>query len=246
MYESIQSIVEKGVRVGTRGIVNVLMSAVPESTASDRVHNQQMFKQNLRLRYNCIHDSNPNLTKCMVLGVYLSTDCVAAAHLVSLQDRRLVRLLGFSNIWDGRNGILVHKCIDIKYGSLEITLVPDFNTHTIQLRVLYDEVMTEELKPPIKRATAGISGRGNVTFGDLHLKYLLLPPMVFPFRRAFVRHAKSAYDMLDGNFKPHIVGLETAPSEEEWDQMLELCASHSPECGECEYFQSSSSDYYEE
>jgi hypothetical protein len=94
VYKSIQSIVEKGVRVGTRGIFNVLMSVVPESTASDRIHNQQMFKQNLRSRYNCIHHSNPDLTKCMVLGVYLSTDCMAAVHLVPLQDRRLIPLLG--------------------------------------------------------------------------------------------------------------------------------------------------------
>ena len=107
-----------------------------------------------------------------------------------------------------------------------LTFVPDFVTHSI-LRVLYDEVMAEELRPPIKRATAGIHGSGNVTFGDLHLKYLLLPPMVFPFRRAFVRHAKSAYGILGGNSKPHIVGDQTAPSEEEWEEMVEQCASNS-------------------
>ena len=121
----------------------------------------------------------------------------------------------------------MYKCINDKYGSLELTFVPDFVTHSIQLRVWYDEVMAEELRPPIKRATAGIHGSGNVTFVDLYLKYLLLPPMVFPFRRAFVRHAKSAYGILGGNSKPHIVGDQTAPSEEEWEEMLEQCASNS-------------------
>jgi hypothetical protein len=92
---------------------------VPESTHSDRIHNQEMFKQNLRTRYDCIQLSNPNVTKCMVLGMFLSTNLVAAAYLVSLKDREKVSFFGFSNIWDGRNGILVYKCINDKYGSLD-------------------------------------------------------------------------------------------------------------------------------
>lgn len=241
LTEKIKSVVTQGVREGTRGIITILTSAVPESTKSDRIHNQEAFKQNLRTRYDCINISNPDVTKCMVLGVYLSTHLVAAAHLLSLKDRATVSLFGFSNIWDGRNGILVYKCIDDKYGSLELTFVPNFDTHSIQLRVLYDGVMDEELRPPIKRVTAGISGTGNVTYRDLHLKYLLLPSLVFPFRRLLVRHAKSAYDLLRENSKPHIVGNQTAPTDEEWEVMLEQCSSYSA-CGDCPYFQKTTPD----
>ena len=158
---------------------------------------------------------------CMVLGLYLNTGAVSAAHLVSLSDRNIIPFLGFTNIWDERNGILVYSCIDKKYGSLEITFVPNFVTHNIELRIMYDDILDGELNPPIRRATAGITGTGNVTYRDLHLRPLRLPPLVFPFRRAFVRHAESAYRMLEGNSRPHTVGSLTAPTEEEWETMLE-------------------------
>ncbi len=75
----------------------------------------------------------------------------------------------------------MYECISDKYGSLELTFAPDFVTHSIQLRVLYVDVMAKELRPPI-----GIHGSGNVTFGDHHL----IGDLIYfcPFRRAFIRH----------------------------------------------------------
>jgi hypothetical protein len=129
-----------------------------------------------------------------------------------------------------------NRHIDDLYGSLDLTFVPDFTTHNIQLRVLYNATMIVELRPAISRARIGISGGGNVTFQDLHLKHLQLPNLVFPFRRALLRHARSAYDVMHGNFRPHDVGAGTAPSEEQWGELFAQCASESA-CGECEYFE---------
>ena len=231
------AIVARGVRQATKGLVAALVNPVPESTNSDRLVNQKQFKVGLRARYMCIHPSDPSLTKCMVLGVYLKTEHVIASHLVSLRDRNVTPLLGFSSIWDLKNGILVHSSIDILYGNLEVAFVPNMVNHTIQLRVLYDGLLNHELqKPSILKTAIGIAEAGNVTYGDINLLCLILPSLVSPFRRALLRQAKSAYDMMADSSKPHSVGAQTAPTEEEWVSLFEQCGRESA-CGDCTYFE---------
>ena len=214
---------ENGVRRANRGLIIATTTAVPESTASDRLGNRRQFKEDLRTRYDCVHQSNPNLTKCMVLDHFFSSDHVTAGHLVSLTDRNIVHLLGFSNVWDEKNGILVYKPLDVKYGSLELTYVPNPNSHQIVLRVLYDSLLNTELLPEVRRSAVGIAGKGNVTYGDINGRELQLPNLTFPYRRAFLRHAISSYKLMADSKKSHVVGALTSPSEEEWDELAEYC-----------------------
>jgi len=234
--------VERGVQRGTRHLMAAALRTVPESTASDRDCNQRIFKEALRIRYGCNDPNNPDTTKCMILGFFFSTDQVVAAHLVSLKERHITPLLGFKNVWDNRNGILVHKALEAHYGSLELVYVPNPHTHEIQLRVLYDYLMDTELKPQLKRSVIGVKGKKGkkaMTYRDVHLRCLLLPNLVFPFRRALLRHARDAYELMEGNRKSHDVGTGTAPSEEEWCVMFEKCSKES-DCESCDWYENMS------
>ena len=227
---------ENGVRRANRGLIIATTTAVPESTASDREGNQIQFKEDLRTRYCCIHLTNPNLTKCMVLNHFFSSDVVTAGHLVSLTDRHIAPLLGFSSVWDEKNGILVYKPLDVKYGSLELTYVPNPNSHQIVLRVLYDSLLNTELLPKVRRSVVGIAGEGNVTYGDINGRALQLPTLTYPYRRAFLRHAISSYKLMADSKKSHNVGELNSPSEEEWDELAVYCKDESPGCSDSEFF----------
>jgi hypothetical protein len=61
--------------------------------------------------------------------------------------------------------------------------------------------------------------------------------MVFPYRRAFLRHAMSSYKLMIGSAKPHQVGLANAPTEEEWETLIHYCGDQSPaDCSFSEFF----------
>ena len=205
------------------------MRAVPEPTKSDRVSNQATFKEALRSRYNCINPSNPDTTKCMVLNAFFATNSVHAAHLVSISDRLVTKLLGFENVWDVRNGLLLYGDIDTYYGNLELVFMPNPTTHKIHLRVLYDSLLTKAINPPVSLRTIGIDGKGNVTYGDINNRELQLPLLTFPFRRALLRHAQSAYAIMSNSAKDHVVGKAGAPDEDSWPDLVKKCASIS-EC----------------
>jgi len=174
----------------------------------------------------------------MVTRTFFSTEHVAAAHLISLTNRRITTLLGFDDVWDERNGILMYKCLDDHYGSLELTFVPNVETHQIQLRVLYDDLLDQPLRPQVSRRTIGAEGKGNATYRDVHLRHLELPNMVFPYRRCFLRHAYDAYELMSNNAKPHEVGSSTMPSESDWEELFTQCASDSPNCTTSDWFSS--------
>jgi len=227
--------VENAVRRGNRNLVIALTTVVPESTASDRVVHQQEFKQKLRMRYNCIHSSNPDVTKCMVLNHFFTTKDVTAGHLVSLNDRRITTLIGFSTVWDERNGILVYKPLDLRYRSMELTYVPNPTNHSIVLRVLYDSIADTALVPHVRRSTVGIAGSGNVTYGDINGRELQLPVLTYPYRRAFLRHAHSSYNLMNDGCRPHRIGTTFNPTEEEWDALFEYCKVTSPECSDSDF-----------
>jgi hypothetical protein len=100
--------------------LNAICSAVPVSNASDRGRHQTLFKQQLRIRYQCTDPQNPAVTKCMVLDHFFGTDVVKASHIVGLYERNICGVLGIVNVWDPRNGLLLHTAIDKKFEAMEV------------------------------------------------------------------------------------------------------------------------------
>jgi hypothetical protein len=94
----------------------------PTSTKSDRLEHQVAFKKSLIDRFECYHPKNRNVTKCMVLNHFFSTEDVIAAHLIGLTnlDSLLPLNLNRADVWSERNGVLVHREIEKKYESQEI------------------------------------------------------------------------------------------------------------------------------
>ena len=86
-------------------------------------------------------------------------------------------------------------------------------------------MLDKPLKPNINRRSIGIEGRGLVTYSDINLRYLALPNLVFPYRRALLRHAESAYSQMKISFKGHEIGLVNAPLDDAWGELVRLCAS---------------------
>ena len=61
----------------------------------------------------------------MVLGKFLSTDKVKAAHLVSLDDRLKMGIVGLSpaDVWDRKNGLLLCTSIEKAYDAFEVVIL---------------------------------------------------------------------------------------------------------------------------
>ncbi len=90
------------------------------STVSDRDRHHEDFKEGLRERYQCKNPGNVHVTKCMILGQFLSTNKVKASHIVGLHERNICSTLGFDDVWDERNGILLYDEIDKRFESMEL------------------------------------------------------------------------------------------------------------------------------
>lgn len=103
--------------------VNALCSATPVSTTSERARHQERFKEELIVRYQCNHPTNEHVIKCMLLGHFFSRNEVTASHLVGLLNKQACGYLCISNVWDGRNGILLFKEIDKRFESMEVVSV---------------------------------------------------------------------------------------------------------------------------
>ncbi len=97
-----------------------LHSPVPESTASQRILNQEAFKNSLIRRYNhCAHATNKYL-KCMVLDHFFLANRVTASHIIGFTNHQSHSLVGMNYCMDRyheRNGLLLHHEIDVTYGN---------------------------------------------------------------------------------------------------------------------------------
>jgi hypothetical protein len=111
---------------------------VPESTQTQRKVNQDAFKEALKARYpHCvIVRKNNTLLKCMVLDHALSPDVVTAGHIIGLTNSQSFPAVGLNystHRYHERNGLLIHKHIDVKYGhQLVVSLLfVLFNRHFV-------------------------------------------------------------------------------------------------------------------
>ncbi len=105
-----------------RAAVVAVLAPRATSTKSERLKHKEAFKNSVRARYGCVHPDNPNVTKCMVLNHFLSTNIVSCGHILSLEQKPSLSVLGLveNDIWNARNGILWYADIEKKYSSQEL------------------------------------------------------------------------------------------------------------------------------
>ena len=220
-----------------------IVSPKKTSNASDRNHHQINFKEALRNRYRCKHATNPNVTRCMVLGDFLSTDVVIASHIIGLTNRLSLSALNLNpdnDIWSERNGLLVYKDIESKYESQDIvscaasfksfltnalspqTFLYNHVTHAITIQVLYDDVMDAKVRGLSKNliGVSGVDGNTALLYSDIDGRQLQIPPLVFPYRRALYFVSKTAYGHAMSSSRAHRCAASSNPSEDTWEKML--------------------------
>ena len=83
----------------------------PMSTASERAHHQEKFKNDSITRYNAQSPTSNDYIMCCVMGCYIRHDEVIAGHICGLQEQDALPVLGkdFSFKWDPKNCLLMFK-----------------------------------------------------------------------------------------------------------------------------------------
>jgi hypothetical protein len=109
----------------TRGNSRAIAAiAAPKAVSSktERAAHQDEMKNNAIVLYNCTHATNTDITKCMVLGSYFSTNLVVGGHLISAEQKSSMELLGLpaAQVWNARNCILWHNAFEKKFSSQEL------------------------------------------------------------------------------------------------------------------------------
>ena len=122
-FDSIRRLIKPILRV-----VNAMSSATPVSTSSDRNRHQREFKEGLRDRYGCRDPNDGSVTRCMVLNYFFSTEIVKASHIIGLYEKQMCPVFGIEDVWDPRNGMLLHSVIDKHFESMEIVSFIDVFT----------------------------------------------------------------------------------------------------------------------
>lgn len=200
-----------------------LHSLKPTSTKSEREHHQYEFKQSLRKRFKC--DKKPGKTKCMILNVYFESKFVVAAHIIGMTNRDCLTLLSldcYHDLWSDRNGLLIHEEFEKRFESQEITFLYDPDSHAFTVQVLFDDVLRKPIGNLTRRVKGfqGPMGDNALLFEHINGCPLMLPPLVFPYRRAIYYVSSEAYKRAIGGRRPHECALRSNPTPEKWSQIL--------------------------
>ena len=103
----------------------------------------------------------------------------------------------------------------------------------ISLQVLYDDVLRREISLP--RTVLGLAGEGNLTFNELNNRPLILPSLIFPFRRAIYYMAYFAYDTALASRRQHNCARASSPDEAGW-LIIKNASIESSNCGDSLFF----------
>lgn len=200
----------------------------PPSYKSERDENQTEMKIAARARYKCDHPKNPSLVKCMILGLYLPSNEICCSHIISVRNRTALARLGLPDeaIWNPKNCLLLFHEFEKRFENLEITFLLNPETQVFTLQVLNDKLLKTELSIPAN--TLFPRRKGNLTFRDVNGRPLLLPPLVFPYRRALYFVAKFAYE---GAMDSNKCVKDSRPTEETWEKIKQTVVTSS-ECGD--------------
>jgi hypothetical protein len=105
--------------------------------------------------------------------------------------------------------------IDAKYCVVQTVVQEPGSLQTFHFRVLDDALWDTEL--PVSRASLGLPGTGNATFGLLDGREIVLPDLKPMFRRAWYFMARCCYQSAIRAGQRCAVG--TNLSEQEWNQL---------------------------
>ncbi len=92
------------------------------SNTSLRIHHQNEWKRDLRIYYQCTNPVDPNTTKCMLLNTFFPASSVTAAHIIGLNYRNNLTILGLvaEDVWNVQNGLLLLRPIEKRFDNLEV------------------------------------------------------------------------------------------------------------------------------
>ncbi len=113
--------VNKNILAISNVIVHDSRPRAPSGTTERNYHQSEM-KSLARTMYDCTHPTDPNQTKCMLLGLYFPTHKIICSHIISLRNRNALARLGLpdESIWDAKNGLLLFEPFESKFEGLEI------------------------------------------------------------------------------------------------------------------------------
>lgn len=158
------------------------------------VFESSLFKENLAHYYQCTRSTDDHL-KCMVTGAFYPRNEVRASHIVKQStDGMTMHLYGLPpDIDHVKNGLLLlepieqafaRKDICFLYHSIATETAP---AHSLTVKVLDPNLLTQEMPKSSPHCATY-----PMTYGSIDGSVLLLPPDIFPYRRALSMHAKFA------------------------------------------------------
>ena len=166
---------------------------------------QKSFKEALADYYNCRIKGHTNKLKCMLTGLQLPYDFLAAAHIWKKAKGgsgmfELFRLKP-SDADDPRNGLLLARRIEEAFDRKDVCFLYSPPKQQLTLYVVNMDGNTATRRNPLRTTTvAQVKGWKSdqkklaPTFEDLHGRPLLLPDgILIPFRRILSLHAKFAF-----------------------------------------------------
>jgi len=106
-------------------ILQTFIPHPPSSTKTERYFHQSQMKAAARVRYECEHPLDPTLTKCMLLGLYFPTSDIVCSHIIAVNNRNSLSLLGLDAtcIWNEKNCLLIFHSIESKIENLEVVSI---------------------------------------------------------------------------------------------------------------------------
>jgi hypothetical protein len=86
--------------------------------------------------------------------------------------------------------------------------------------VLYDDVLDKQVGNLTKKVI-GDSNSNNIklTYRDINGRQLVLPTLVFPFRRAIYLVSHTAYSNATNTLRSHKCAEQSCPTEEQWEAL---------------------------
>jgi hypothetical protein len=119
-----------------------LMDA-PSSTSAPSSRGNQ-FRAVLCARYNC--DKGNGYVRCMLLNTTLPSPLVIASHIFPRSKGYLSeKLLGFSDIDDERNGLLLFKPLEYAFDHFQISFIYDQGSEAFRLKVFDPSLRSQRL-----------------------------------------------------------------------------------------------------
>ena len=96
--------------------------------------------------------------------------------------------------------------------------------------MLFDDVLEKPVGNLTKKAIGYRNSKTKLTYRDINGRQLVLPTLVFPFRRAILLVSQTAYGNAMNTIRPHRCAEQSCPTEERWETLRITVRGDSQEC----------------